>query len=119
MCIRPERLFCSHFAAICGDSMTTAATMESVSLPEMEKYKYDESLAIGSVATGGNLGILIPPNLEFIIYGIVSEESVGKLFMAGKLRGILLTPLFAVSVYLRCLVNPALGPEAPKNIING
>jgi len=105
---------CGGFAAICGDSMATAATMGSVALPEMKKYDYDESLATGSIAAGGTLGILIPPSLGFIVYGIVTEESVGKLFMAGIIPGILLTSLFAVSVYFRCRLNPALGPKAPK-----
>ncbi|MBW1804011.1 MAG: TRAP transporter large permease subunit, partial [Deltaproteobacteria bacterium] len=106
---------CGGFASICGDSMATAATMGSVSLPEMKKYKYHDSLATGSVAAGGTLGILIPPSLGFIVYAIVTEESVGKLFMAGFIPGILLTALFAVSVYIRCKLNPSLGPKAPKS----
>jgi len=105
---------CGGFAAICGDSMATAATMGSVSLPEMKTHKYDDALATGSVAAGGTLGILIPPSLGFIVYGIITEESVGKLFMAGIIPGILLTLLFAISVYIHCKANPSLGPKAPK-----
>ncbi len=108
---------CGGFSAICGDSMATAATMGSVSLPEMRKYGYDDSLATGSVAAGGTLGILIPPSLGFIVYGIITQESVGKLFMAGIIPGILLTILFSISIYVRCKLNPALGPKAPKTSI--
>lgn len=106
---------CGAFASICGDSMATAATMGSVSIPEMKKHKYDDSLATGSVAAGGTIGILIPPSLGFIVYGIVTEESVGKLFMAGFIPGILLTMLFCVVVYIRCKLNPSLGPKGPKS----
>ena len=105
---------CGGFAAICGDSLSTAATMGSVSLPEMKRYNYDDSLATASVAVGGTLGILIPPSLGFIIYGIITEESVGKLFMAGVLPGLLLTSLFAFSIWVRCLLKPSLGPKGPK-----
>lgn len=105
---------CGAFAAICGDSMATAATMGSVALPEMKKYDYDDSLATGSVAAGGTLGILIPPSVGFIVYGIVTEESVGKLFMAGIIPGIMLTVLFAVVILLLCLMNPSLGPRGLK-----
>jgi len=108
---------CGGFAAICGDSMATAATMGSVSLPEMKVHHYDDSLATGSVAAGGTLGILVPPSLGFIVYGIITEESVGKLFMAGIIPGILLTVLFAICIYLRCRMNPELGPKAGKTTV--
>ncbi|NQU66263.1 MAG: TRAP transporter large permease subunit, partial [SAR324 cluster bacterium] len=90
---------CAGFSAICGDSMATAATMGSVSLPEMKKYNYDDSLATGAVAAGGTLGILIPPSLGFIVYAIVTGESVGKLFMAGIVPGVILTVSFAITLY--------------------
>jgi len=105
---------CGGFAAICGDSLATAATMGSVSLPEMKKYKYDDSLATGSVAAGGTLGILIPPSVGFVIYAMLTEESVGKLFMAGFLPGIFLITIFSLYIYLRCKINPAFGPKAPR-----
>jgi TRAP-type C4-dicarboxylate transport system permease large subunit len=73
---------CAFFGAICGSSLATAATMGAVALPEMKKYKYDPGLAAGSIAVGGTLGILIPPSIGFVIYGIIIEESIGKLFMA-------------------------------------
>ena len=111
-------LGCGGFAAICGDSMATAATMSSVSLPEMKKYHYDDSLATGSVAAGGTLGILIPPSIGFIAYGIITEQSVGQLFMAGMIPGLLLMFLFAVTVYIRCKRNPALGPVAEKSTLS-
>lgn len=105
---------CGGFAAICGDSMATAATMGSVSLPEMKKYNYDGSLAAGSVAAGGTLGILIPPSIGFIVYAIITEQSIGKLFIAGVIPGILLTVLFAAAVYLQCRFKPTLGPPANR-----
>ncbi|MFH1652233.1 MAG: TRAP transporter large permease subunit [Chloroflexota bacterium] len=104
---------CAGFAAICGSSPATAVAMGTVSLPEMERYKYDPSLATGSVAAGGTLGILIPPSLGFILYGLLAEESIGKLFLAGILPGILLAFLFIVAIYLMTLRNPKLGPAAP------
>jgi tripartite ATP-independent transporter DctM subunit len=105
---------CGFFAAVTGDTISGAATMGSVSLPEMKKYKYQDSLATGSVAAGGTLGVLIPPSLGFILYALVTQESVGKLFIAGILPGILLVFLFSVSIIIRCKLNPALGPKGPK-----
>ncbi|GAI61582.1 unnamed protein product, partial [marine sediment metagenome] len=78
---------CAGFAAICGSTNATAATMAAVTLPEMKKYNYKAGLATGVVAAGGSLGILIPPSVIFIIYGIMTEQSIGKLFMAGILPG--------------------------------
>ncbi len=103
---------CSGFAAICGSSLATGATMAKVAIPEMEKYGYDPRLSTGCVAAGGTLGILIPPSIGFIIYGILTEESIGKLFMAGILPGILLAFLFVTAIYLQCLLNPNMGPKA-------
>ncbi|MBL7204212.1 MAG: TRAP transporter large permease subunit [Desulfobacteraceae bacterium] len=105
---------CGGFAAICGDSMATAATMGSVSLPEMKKYKYSDSLATGALAAGGTLGILIPPSIGFIVYGLIAEVSVAKLFMAGILPGVLMAVLFGVTILIRCKMNPVLGPPAKK-----
>lgn len=103
---------CGGFAAICGDSMATAATMGSVSLPEMKKYGYDDSLATGVVAAGGTLGILIPPSLGLIIYAIITEQSVAKLFAAGMIPGIMLVLLFSLAVYIMCRIKPDLGPKS-------
>jgi len=102
------------FASICGDSMATAATMGSVALPEMRKHKYRTSLATGCLAAGGTLGILIPPSIGFIIYAMITEQSVGKLFMGGIFPGILLASVFCAMIYIQCRISPAAGPPGPK-----
>src|SRR4030043_461062 len=101
---------CASFAAICGSTTATAAAMGKVALPEMKRYKYDDSLATGCVAAAGSLGILIPPSTVFLVYGIMTENSIGKLFVAGILPGILLSIFFAASVALLCWRNPSIGP---------
>jgi C4-dicarboxylate transporter DctM subunit len=105
---------CAGFSAICGSTNATAATMATVTLPEMKRYWYDMSLATGTVAAAGSLGILIPPSVIFIVYGILTEQSIGKLFAAGILPGILLCFLFLMTIYLRVLINPSLAPPGPK-----
>ncbi|EFK09260.1 TRAP transporter, DctM subunit [delta proteobacterium NaphS2] len=105
---------CAGFSAISGSSVVTAATMGEVALPEMKRYEYAPSLATGSVAAGGGLGILIPPSTIFIIYCILAEESIGKLFAAGILPGLLLTVLLMLSVYVQVRHNPRLAPPIPK-----
>lgn len=102
---------CAGFAAVCGDSMATAVTMGSVSLPEMRRKQYSPSLACGSLAAGGTLGILIPPSVGFIFYAIVTEESVGKLFIAGIVPGILLTLAFIAIIWIIATVRPDLAPR--------
>lgn len=101
---------CAAFGAICGSSTATAAIMGKIALPEMKKYKYDDALATGTVAAAGTLGILIPPSTVLIVYGILTEQSIGKLFVAGILPGILLSILFAATVALLCWLKPAIGP---------
>jgi tripartite ATP-independent transporter DctM subunit len=101
---------CAGFGAICGSSTATAATMGQIALPEMKKYKYDDTLATGTVAASGTLGILIPPSTVLIVYGILTEESIGKLFIAGVLPGIVLSIFFAATVSLLCWRNPDIGP---------
>ncbi len=105
---------CAGFSAICGSTNATAATMATVTLPEMKRYGYDMGLATGTVAAAGSLGILIPPSVIFIVYGILTEQSIGKLFAAGILPGILLCALFLLTIYLRVMKNPALAPAGPK-----
>ena len=105
---------CAGFSAICGSTSATAATMASVALPQMKKYNYDPALATGVVAAGGSLGILIPPSTIFIIYGIMTEQSIGKLFMAGVLPGILLTLLFIVTIVIWTRLRPDICEKAPK-----
>jgi tripartite ATP-independent transporter DctM subunit len=80
---------CAGFAAICGSSTATGAAMGKVALPEMQRYKYSPELSTGCIAAGGSMGILIPPSLGFILYAILTEESIGQLFMAGILPGVL------------------------------
>ena len=105
---------CAAFAAICGDSLATAATMGTVALPELKRYKYDDSLATGALAAGGTLGILIPPSMGFIFYSLITEESTGKLFIAGIIPGIILASLFILSITIRTKLNPKLGPSGPS-----
>ncbi|MCF8061466.1 MAG: TRAP transporter large permease [Deltaproteobacteria bacterium] len=105
---------CAGFAAICGSTNATAAAMGAVSLPHMKRYDYDDSLATGSVAAAGSLGILIPPSALLIVFGIMAEESIGKLFIAGVLPGLLLALLFVVTVQILCIKNPELGPAGPS-----
>ncbi|MBW1721222.1 MAG: TRAP transporter large permease [Deltaproteobacteria bacterium] len=103
-------LACAGFAAICGSTAATAATMGRIALPEMRKYGYDTTLSTGTVAASGALGILIPPSTILIVYGILTEESIGKLFIAGVLPGILLSFFFVATVAILCIRDPKLGP---------
>ena len=105
---------CGLFSAICGSSLATAATMSKVSMPEMRRYKYHDSLASASIAAGGTLGILIPPSVILVIYGLMTEESVGKLFIAGILPGILGVLLYIGAVMFVVTRNPAAGPAGDK-----
>lgn len=105
---------CASFAAICGSSLATAATMGTVALPEMKRYKYDHRLATGAVAAGGTIGILIPPSVILILYGIITGQSIGKLFMAGFIPGVLQALFYMVVIYILCKTNPLLGPPGPK-----
>jgi C4-dicarboxylate transporter DctM subunit len=105
---------CAGFAAICGSTNAAAATMATVALPEMKRYKYSPELATGTVAAGGSLGILIPPSVIFIVYGIMTEQSIGKLFVAGILPGVLLSSLFIVTIYILVRLKPKLGPAGPQ-----
>ena len=87
--------------------------MGKIALPEMKKYGYDDILATGTVAAAGTLGILIPPSTVLIVYGILTEESIGKLFVAGLIPGALLSLFFVLTVMLLCFRNPDLGPPGP------
>jgi tripartite ATP-independent transporter DctM subunit len=112
-------LACAGLAAIMGDSVAEVVTMSKVAVPEMKKYKYDNRLASGAVAAGGTLGILIPPSLGFIMYGILTEQSVGALFMAGILPGLLLTFLFLVAIRIIVAWRPHAGPPGPRTSFLG
>jgi tripartite ATP-independent transporter DctM subunit len=105
---------CAGFAAITGTSMAAMVTLGKVALPEMRKYKYDESLAVGCIAAGSTIGILIPPSMGFILYGILTETSIGALFMAGIIPGILEAVFYIITIYLLCRINPKMGPKGPK-----
>ena len=106
---------CAGFAAVSGSSLAAAATMGMVALPEMRRYNYDMSLAAGSIAAGGTLGILIPPSVSMVIYAVLTEQSIGKLLIAGIFPGLLLTFLFMLTIYVQAWRNPILGPPAPKS----
>ena len=108
------QIACAIFGAICGSNTATAATMGAIALPEMRKYKYDDSLSSASVAAGGALGVLIPPSVIFVVYGIQTEQSIGKLFLAGIIPGILLMLLYILAIYLVVKKNPALGPAGRR-----
>lgn len=105
---------CTAFGAVCGSSPATAATMATVGLPEMKRYKYADELATGAVASGGGLGMIMPPSIVLIVYGILTEQSIGKLFVAGIIPAILITILFIISIYIRCSLNPEQGPAGEK-----
>ena len=101
---------CTAFAACTGSSLASAATMGTIAHSEMKRYKYSSRLATGTIAAGGTLGILIPPSTIFIILGIITETSIGALFIAGILPGLLLAGLFMLLILVMCKRNPALGP---------
>jgi tripartite ATP-independent transporter DctM subunit len=108
---------CGAFAAICGSSLATAATMSQIALPEMRRYNYDDRLATGAVAAGGTIGILIPPSVLMVIYGLLTETSISKLFLAGILPGILTVIGFMITIEIITRINPALGPSAARSTV--
>lgn len=105
---------CGGFAALSGSSVASALTMGKVALSEMDRYNYDPRLSTGVVAAGGTLGILIPPSTGFVIYAILTEQSIGRLFLAGVLPGILLLVLFIVAIMIICTFRPEFGPAGPS-----
>jgi C4-dicarboxylate transporter DctM subunit len=105
------------FAAVCGSSDATAAAMGKVAFPEMKKLGYDSKLAAGCIAAGGSIGILIPPSLGFILYGLLCEQSIGKLFMAGFIPGVLEVVFYSITIFILCRINPRLGPPGPRSNI--
>ena len=105
---------CAAFAAVQGSSTAGSVIMVSIAYPEMKSRKYANSMALGCIAAGGTMGILIPPSAAFVLYGIITEQSIGKLFTAGIIPGVLLTLLFWAVIYVWCKRNPALGPPGPS-----
>ena len=100
---------CAMFAATSGSSVATAATIGTVAIPEIEKRKYDEPLFLGTIAAGGTLGILIPPSINMIVYGVLTDTSIPKLYLAGFIPGVVLAALFSLTVLAICLIRPSLG----------
>lgn len=107
---------CAGFSAVSGSSVATAATMGTVALPEMKHYGYHTKLATGSVAAGGTLGFLIPPSIGFVVYGMLTEQSIGKLLVAGMLPGVLLAMAYVAVIMAWVKFNPALAPARPEPV---
>ncbi len=105
---------CTAFGAVCGSSPATAATMATVGLPEMKRYNYNDELATGCVASGGGIGMIMPPSVVLIIYGILTEQSIGALFVAGIFPALLVTLLFILCIYIRCRISPEQGPKGER-----
>jgi len=105
---------CGGFSAVCGSSLATAATMSKVAMPSMRKFGYADSLATGSIAAGGTLGILIPPSVILVIYGIMTETDIGMLFAAGVLPGLLGVFCYLCAVAAATKINPKIGPRGEK-----
>ena len=104
-------LGCAVFAAVSGSSVATAVTVGKVALPEMKRLGYSDGLSTGAIAAGGTLGFLIPPSTGFVLYAILTEESIGRLFMAGVVPGLLLTALFIAAIWIVTLLDPKAGPR--------
>jgi len=107
---------CAGFSAVSGSSVATAATMGTVALPEMKRFGYHPKLSTGSVAAGGTLGFLIPPSIGFVVYGMLTEQSIGKLLVAGMIPGILLALAYGITIYIWVKVNPAMAPAEPAPV---
>jgi C4-dicarboxylate transporter DctM subunit len=105
---------CSAFSAICGSNAATAATMTTIALPQMNKYKYEPKLSVGAVACGSTLGVVIPPSVVLIVIGLSTEQSIAKLFYGGIGAGIILAVLLILTVFILCSIYPDWGPVGPK-----
>ncbi|MCB2188881.1 MAG: TRAP transporter large permease [Deltaproteobacteria bacterium] len=107
-------LACTAFGSVCGSSSATAATMATVGLPEMRRYGYSPRLAAGTVAAGGSMGMLMPPSVVLIVYGVITQESIGRLFVAGVLPAVIITGLLMAAVALVCARRPEMGPAGQR-----
>jgi tripartite ATP-independent transporter DctM subunit len=107
---------CAGFAAVSGSSVAASATMGSLALPEMRRFGYAPRLAAGVVAAGGTLSFLLPPSLGFVVYGMLTEQSIGKLFVSGILPGLMLSAAYAMVVIVWVKINPALAPSLPEKV---
>jgi C4-dicarboxylate transporter DctM subunit len=103
------------FGAVCGSTTATCATIGRVAIPEMRRFNYSDVLSTGTVAAAGGLGIMIPPSTTFIVYGLLTEQSIGKLFIAGIIPGIIIAIMFMFTVYIYCRRNPQAGPPGPRS----
>jgi len=103
------------FKAICGSSPATAATFASIAVPEMDRYHYDKRLSTGIVASVGTLGILMPPSVTLVVFGIITGQSIGKLFLAGLIPGLIIASFFILTIYGWCRINPSLGPKGERS----
>jgi tripartite ATP-independent transporter DctM subunit len=106
---------CAAFSAISGSNTATAATMSTVAIPAMKKYNYHPILSAGSVAAGATLGVLIPPSIVLVVYGVYTGQSIGKLFWGNVIPSVILTVLIAATVFFICHRHPDWGPKAPKS----
>lgn len=104
---------CAIFGAVCGSNTATTATIGSIAIPEMRKYKYSDVLSTAAVAAGGAIGILIPPSVVFVIYGISTEQSIARLFLAGVIPGLMLTLAYMITIWILTKRNPEMGPARP------
>ncbi|WP_171133435.1 MULTISPECIES: TRAP transporter large permease [unclassified Ruegeria] len=107
---------CAGFSALSGSSLASAMTMGRVSLPEMRRFGYHDGLATGAIAAGGTLGILIPPSAGFVVYAILTEESIGRLFMAGVLPGLMLTLFFIIAIWIVVRMDPSKAPSLSEDV---
>jgi len=107
---------CACFAALSGSSVAAAAAMGTIAIPEMRRFKYDPALAVGVVAAGGTLSFLIPPSLGFVVYGMLTEQSIGKLLVSGILPGIVLSLAFIAVIVIKVKINPSLAPVTPGHV---
>ncbi len=105
---------CGVFAAICGNSQITAMTIGRISFPEMQKAGYADTIAVGGIGAGGGIGIMIPPSVGFIVYGMLTEQSIGKLFMAGIVPGLLLIVLYSLVYIITAIAKPSVAPRGEK-----
>jgi tripartite ATP-independent transporter DctM subunit len=106
---------CAGFSAVCGSSLATAATMSKVAYPSMKKYGYSDSLASASIAAGGTLGILIPPSIILMIYGILTQTNIGHLFVAGVLPGLMGLAFYMLAIYVVAILRPGDAPQGEKS----
>jgi C4-dicarboxylate transporter, DctM subunit len=104
---------CAGFAAVCGSSLASTAAMANICYPQLKKYKYDPALSTGVIAAGGTLGIMIPPSMDFVVFGVLTSTSIGALLIAGILPGFLMCFLFGVAVLIICRLKPLAGPKMP------